>query len=143
LFRRAGATNVVWVWSPNVVDARSVPLEAMYPGDPYVDLIGVDGYNGGTDVPSRGGWRSPQQVFQPTLDALARLAPATRVIVNETASSEQGGSKAHWIAQLVRYVQADPRLAGFVWFNFVKDTDWRVQSSPASVEALRAALATY
>lgn len=143
LFRRAGATNVLWIWCPNVVLPRSEPLEAMYPGDQHVDLIGLDGYNGGTDVPGRGGWLSPEQIFQPTLAALAGIAPATRVLLNETASTEQGGSKGHWIDQLVGYVQRESRLAGFVWFNVHKDTDWRIQSSAESIAAMRSALERY
>ena len=52
-FVAAGADNVMWIWCAN---GNSVPNEAWnvaskaYPGDDYVDWIGIDGYNfSGTD----------------------------------------------------------------------------------------------
>jgi len=142
LFRAAGATNVSWVWSPNVVQGMPTDLAQAYPGPGYVDTIGVDGYNGGTDVPSMGGWRSPQQVFAPTLQALAQLAPGVPVILNETGSSENGGDKATWITQLFSYLSGTP-VTGVVWFDFANagQADWRLATSPASLAAARAALA--
>jgi len=141
LFRAAGATNVSWVWSPNIVQGMPTDLSQVYPGAGYVDTIGVDGYNGGSDVPSMGGWRSPQQVFAPTLQALAQLAPSVPVIVNETGSSENGGDKAAWITQLFSYLSG-MRVTGVVWFDFANagQADWRLATSAASLAAARAAL---
>ncbi|KEP75814.1 hypothetical protein HR12_22920 [Microbacterium sp. SUBG005] len=51
IFRETGANNVTWVWCPNVKRASgataNVPLSSFYPGDDYVDWIGLDGYNRG------------------------------------------------------------------------------------------------
>ena len=45
IFLEVGATNVIWVWSPNVINPMPrVPLKPLYPGDSYVDWIGVVGY---------------------------------------------------------------------------------------------------
>lgn len=55
LFERVGADNVVWLWSPNVVrDAPAVSLRELYPGDAYVDLVGMTGYQDdeSTDEPT-------------------------------------------------------------------------------------------
>ena len=57
-FRRAGATNVRWVWCPNTEDDR-IGYRALYPGDAYVDWFGVDGYNGGTELPYKGAGPGP------------------------------------------------------------------------------------
>jgi len=43
-FRSAGVTNVKWVWAPNV-DGGDGSMAAYYPGDSYVDYVGLDGYN--------------------------------------------------------------------------------------------------
>src|SRR3954468_832131 len=41
----AGATNVIWVWSPITVISRpNVPLAPLYPGDGYVDWLGLSVY---------------------------------------------------------------------------------------------------
>ena len=42
LFQQEGATNVEWVWCPN---NGNYPYKGFYPGDRYVDWVGVDGYN--------------------------------------------------------------------------------------------------
>ena len=51
LFTSVGATNVIWVWSPNILYPGGASLSSVYPGNPYVNWIGVDGYNWGTSVP--------------------------------------------------------------------------------------------
>lgn len=45
LFAAAHATNVIWVWNTNVISAEpQLDLSAYYPGDAYVDWVGVTGY---------------------------------------------------------------------------------------------------
>ncbi len=46
IFRKNGANNAAFVWSPNVPDVGGVPFSAYYPGDNYVDWIGVSFYSG-------------------------------------------------------------------------------------------------
>ena len=45
LFRSAGATNVQWVWAPGHRAYAQRIWKQFYPGDGYVDWIGVDYYN--------------------------------------------------------------------------------------------------
>lgn len=130
LFRAAGAGNVRWVWSP----ATAGDAGASYPGNVYVDLVGVDGYNGGTELPDRGGWLTAQQIFGPTLAEVRAVAPGKPVWVNETGSSEDGGSKAAWISGLFRYLETEG-VSGLVWFDIRKDADWRIATSPQAEQA--------
>jgi beta-mannanase len=144
LFVRAGATNAIWVWCPNVEYPGSVmPLRALYPGNRYVDWVGLDGYNWGTD---RGRWQTPAEVFGATYDRLTRrIAPSKPVMIGETASSEHGGSKAHWIADLLRrqLPRRFPRVRAVVWFNKSADgIDWPISTSAAAVRAFRRAIAS-
>ncbi len=138
LFVQAGATNAVWVWSPNWVSIPTQPWNAFtayYPGDAYVDWVGVDGYNWGTQRP--GGWRALGPMLQPVYDAYAARKP---VMVAETSSTEVGGDKAAWVAQTAATLQRDfPAVAALVWFDQDKgDVDWRLDSSAASLTAFRA-----
>jgi len=139
VFRDAGATNVSWVWSPNVVYRGSAPLTDLYPGDPYVDWVAADGYNGGTAL-HRGGWRSFDQLFGATLKQLRALSEKP-VMVAEVASAEIGGDKARWIEDFFRQLRRRPYIRAFVWFNLDKETDWRVQSSEAARAAFAAGVA--
>lgn len=56
-----------------------------------------DGYNYGTSPSHDVGWESFYDLFKPTYDELQTLAPEKPVMIAETASTEDGGSKAAWI----------------------------------------------
>ncbi|MGJ1427356.1 glycoside hydrolase family 26 protein [Clavibacter sepedonicus] len=135
-----GATNVRWVWTPNVPYTGSTALAGLYPGAAYVDIVGLDGYNWGTGVAGYA-WVSPADLFGPGLERLRAIAPGKPIIIAETASSEVGGSKAAWDTDLVAFLQAQPDVAAFVWFDMDKEADWRIGSSASSATAIRDALA--
>ena len=136
---RTGATNVTWVWSPNVPYTGSTALSALYPGPGYVGLVALDGYNWGTTA-SWSTWTEPSALFSPGLTQLRSIAPGKNIIIAETGSAEVGGSKASWNSALVSYLAAQPDVTAFVWFHHNKEADWRIDSSASSATALRAAL---
>ena len=134
IFRDAGADNVLWVWSPNVIYPKAgISYQEVYPGDDYVDWLGLDGYNWGGDD-----WTSFRDLFSDSYDAVTQLSQKPLMIA-ETASAEAGGDKAAWITQgfLEDVPERFPRVRAIVWFNRDKETDWRVESSEASLEAFR------
>jgi beta-mannanase len=135
LFASVGATNVTWVWSPNVVYPGSTPLAGLYPGDAYVDWVAMDGYNFGVGPVRQDGWRSFAEAFGATYRSLEALAPSKPMMVAEVGSSEHGGSKAAWIADaLGPRLSADfPRIRALVWFDWnAEGMDWVIESSPAA-----------
>lgn len=133
--REVGATNVRWVWSPNVGTSR-VSYAAIYPGDEYVDWLGLDGYNWGTSQ-TWSVWQSLQTVFKSSYDSITALS-AKPLMIGETASSELGGDKASWIRTGFSYIETSmPRIKAVVWFHANKETDWRVNSSSNSLTAFR------
>ncbi|HKU12191.1 MAG TPA: glycosyl hydrolase [Sinomonas sp.] len=136
----AGAANVSWVWSPNVPYSGSTPLAGLYPGPGYVDTVALDGYNWGTSQ-SWSSWTIPSDLFGDGLNQLRSIAPGKPILIAETASAEAGGSKADWNTALVSYLNAQQDVTGFVWFDYNKEVDWRIDSSSSSASALTAALA--
>jgi beta-mannanase len=135
VFRQQGATNVSWVWSPNVNCGGSCPFQAFYPGDQWVDWVGLDGYNYASvdDVP----WMTFQQVFGSSYAELTALT-SKPLMIAETASTELGGSKATWIEQTFAQIPTSfPHIKAIVWFDIDKETDWPVNSSPTSLAAYR------
>ncbi|HEX2953672.1 MAG TPA: glycosyl hydrolase [Bacillota bacterium] len=142
LFRKEGATNVLWVWA---VNESSVPNEAWndmlsyYPGDQYVDWIGIDGYNWGT-TRSFSKWTDFQSIFRPSYDKLTQAIPNKPVIIAEFASTETGGNKAAWITDAFTQMKKFPRLHAFVWFSVYKETAWSVDSSDEALEAFTKAM---
>ena len=139
IFQQAGVTNVSWIWTPNVVMGSTPTLASLYPGDAYVDWIGADGYNWGTSQ-SWSSWQTFDQVFGPTLTALAQIS-SKPIIIGETASTEAGGSKATWINQFFSSLASRPQIKAFLWFNLNKETDWRIESSPSATAAFAAGVA--
>lgn len=141
IFRQAGATNVEWVWSPNVQCGGSCPFTSFYPGDQWVDWVGLDGYNyaGVDSVP----WWTFSQVFGPSITTMKSLTTKPLMIA-ETASSNVGGSQADWITQafLQQIPSLYPNIRAAVWFDRVKETDWRVNSTAASQAAWDAVVAS-
>ena len=51
---------------------------------------------------------------------LRRLAPGKQVLVAETSSAEQGGSKADWNTALISYLASQTDVTTVVWFDFNK-----------------------
>ena len=133
IFRTVGANNVSWIWSPNVEYFGSTPLNGLYPGDTDVDYVGIDGYNWGTAV-SGGAWLSFNQIFGPTLSKV-RSITSKWIMLSEVASSELGGNKASWITDFFNVLDVNPDIFAFVWFNWNKETDWRIESSRAATKA--------
>jgi len=137
VFRAEGASNVRWVFTPNVTDEPRTPENAMelyYPGAAFTDVIGLDGYNWGTTRPSIG-WRTFDELFAAAYARITKLGDQP-VWLAEVASSEHGGDKAEWVDDMLLST-AFPRVEAIVWFNENKETDWRMESSVGSLEAFR------
>ncbi len=134
IFEREGADNVIWVWCVNVHEPGFADYASLYPGDEAVDWVAVDGYNGGDALPW-GGWRTPRDLFGRSVADLHALTDRP-LAITETASAEQGGDKAEWIRQLFDLAVRE-RIHVLVWFEYAKETDWRVESSPTAVDAFR------
>ncbi len=139
IFRLAGATNARWVWSPNVHGTSAARFQPYYPGDSWVDDVGLDGYNDGSLL---GRWRSFSGVFLASYSELASLT-AKPMLIAETASAETGGSKAAWIESIPAVIASTmPRVRALIWFDRDKETDWRVNSSQGSLTAFRSVVAS-
>jgi beta-mannanase len=135
IFSDVGATNVIWVWSPNVEYAGTTPFRRIYPGDKYVDWVALDGYNAGTAL-DWGGWIDFAQIFRSSYRKLTWLTDKP-IMIAEVGAAEQGGNKAAWItnALTVQLPNKFPRIEALIWFNENREADWRINSSDASAEA--------
>ncbi|HYF26027.1 MAG TPA: glycosyltransferase [Baekduia sp.] len=128
--RGAGATNARWVWAPLATTFDA----ALYPGHDVVDVIGLSGFNGGLRL-RWGPWRSFAEIFGRAIDAAGRLAPGKPVEISEVGSAEDGGDKAAWIAGMWRELRHRPQVEAVIWFDVVKEADWRIGSSHAAQRA--------
>jgi hypothetical protein len=140
VFAAEGADNVRWVWSPNVTDqprTEANRMEHYYPGDAYVDVFGLSGYNWGETRPSIG-WRSFETVFATGYARITALGPHP-LWLTELASSDEGGDKAAWVRDMFAST-AFPRITALIWFDEHKEADWRLRSAPEVVLAFQTSL---
>jgi hypothetical protein len=136
VFQKAAATNVIWAWTPNISigNTTSVKLKPFYPGDGYVDWVGMVGYYS-EDTNSR----SFKSLFLPTMTQIRKFAKKKPFIVAETGSSYEP-TKAEDINDLFSTVASTEQLIGLLWFNYKKpaeDKDWRIQTNADAVSAYR------
>lgn len=139
----AGATNVQWVWcfnnSPSPDASFNNPAQS-YPGDGYVDWVGIDGYNWGLGPswdPSGNHWTSFDSMFASAYNQARAIAPKRPVMIGEVGSSEDGGNKAQWINDMSTALNSGryPDLKMVVYFDQDKEELWSGTSSAAAKTA--------
>ncbi|MEV5338489.1 glycosyl hydrolase [Streptomyces sp. NPDC052676] len=138
LFDEAGAGNVVWQWSPNILRTiEETRLEPLYPGDEYVDLVGLSGY--------RKYEGRAAEVFEP---ALGEMRAFTRLplLISETGA-RPGEKKAAWTRDLFPWMEGREDVIGFVWFERGTQTggmrDWRFAETAESLRAFQEGIAGF
>ncbi len=139
-FRKAGASNVRWVWCFN---AESVPQTAWndpkraYPGDDYVDAVGIDGYNFG-DTTAHSKWQSFEQIFAAPYALASQTWPRKPLFISETGCSSTGGDKARWLKEMDAALRTRfSRVESVTWFEAAKEADWRVLSNLNTAQTAR------
>jgi hypothetical protein len=136
VFRQAGASNAIFLWTVNDIDTAQAPLSQWWPGASYVSWVGIDGY-----------YYRPtdtfQSVFGTTLADL-RTFTSKRVLISETAVGPSTSAAAQ-VDGLFQGARANG-LLGVVWFDQAQDDglyhqDWRLEDDPAALSAYRTAAA--
>jgi beta-mannanase len=140
IFKDAKADNVKWVFSFNWED---VPREGnhfslYYPGDDYVDYLGIDGYNWG-DSQSWSKWMSFKDIFVPVYNEIS-LKFNRPVLISEFGSASSGGDKTQWIKEALVSIKAMGKIKGFVLFNVNKETEWKFSPQTKAGRELKRAL---
>jgi len=131
LFTQAGASNVIWVWNPNdIYPVPDVKLRPYWPGDSYVDWVGITGYFGIIGPQTYAG------LYAPTIRELRQFT--TKPFIIAETSIQTGPAEVTCAVNLVHTVTRHSDVLGFIWFDYEKaGVDWRIESRPI----LRAAIA--
>ena len=149
-FWAQGADNVLWLWVPHGPSTdRSEEawnqVANYWPGEEYVDWIGLDGYNFFPQDPWGGQrpLRDFDACFRALYDDCAKLGDQPMMIAEfGTGEFESDAfNKAAWLNDAFQKIKTDyPRLKIFTWFNINKELDWRANSSPEALDAFRSAM---
>ncbi|MGE5370930.1 MAG: glycoside hydrolase family 26 protein [Solirubrobacterales bacterium] len=139
IFREEGVQNAIWVFNPN--DRNYPPMNwnrhfAYYPGNRYVQLVGLTGYNTGNYYEKTTGekWRSFSEIYDTINREYSHYYTAFPWIITEFASSSVGGDKAEWIRDMFEHVNDYPNLKAAIWWSY---TDFDVRPGRGEIPARR------
>ena len=143
IFKNEGATNALFVFNPH---DRSYPnfkwnnAHLYYPGDDYVDWVGLTGYNNGTSFKGDV-WRSFDDIYFNNYNEYMKFYSQKPFMVTEFSCNEIGGNKADWIRKGFTSFKNMPNIKMAVWFDQV-DMLWQynIDSSQSALDAFKEAL---
>ena len=128
-FEDAGADNVIWVWNPNgksFPDFKWNDALMYYPGDEYVDIIGLTAYNTGTYY-SGENWTEFADLYDPIYAEYTKLYKQP-MMITEFASSSVGGDKNLWIQKMFGHIGNYDRVKVAIWWD---GCDWDTNGNVA------------
>ena len=135
LFAAAGATNVIWIWDPNdIYPVPDVQLKDYYPGDAYVDWVGVTGYW------TQPGPNSYGSLYLPTLEEVRDFTQKPFIIA-ETAV-QAGSNSSQSLTDLFQAVEQHADILGFVWYDYNKGGDWRIENRSSLLSQFKSELSS-
>ncbi|MDR1471086.1 MAG: beta-mannanase [Synergistaceae bacterium] len=147
IFKRAGALDVTWVFHISSDAAPDEPWNSArwyYPGDEWVDWIGVSAYGRlrGPDL------RPLDEIMRRVYPGMAALSASKPVALLELGVSD-GPDKPGWIMDAMNLVASGryPRLKAVSWWNKIYRSDGsrstlEIDSSPESLASYREGVKT-
>ena len=111
IFREQGARNAAFVWNPYT------PGDTVcYPGNEWVDWVGLDIFNFGT-LAENGGWMDFYTITKILYDAIRGYGKP--VIIAEVGCADAGGNKTIWFRDMFHYlaVKNFPLVKALVLFD--------------------------
>ncbi len=134
IFGRQQAINVIWMWTVNRAVKPAINPRPWWPGQAYVNWVGVDGHD-------RHATDTFKKVFGSTI-ADVRALTNDPILISETAVVA-GPHRPAQIAELFRTVYQTPGLIGILYLNmWTVRIDWRL-SDTASIRAFTKAIQAY
>ena len=138
IFTQVGAKNVIWVWSPNIIWNSFSDLAKLYPGNAYVNWIGLSGYYG---TPGMGDYQTFNSIFDRTITEL-RTFTNKPLVITETGATDVSGLMARWVTAMFKELPAHANIIGVIWYEDFDVVDWKVTDDPAAVAAFRQGFAS-
>ncbi|TXS26346.1 hypothetical protein EAO70_03350 [Streptomyces sp. adm13(2018)] len=136
-FAELGVTNVVWVWTVSGWTGNAARMKALYPGDAYVDWIGMDQYNYYLCHKSPD-WLDFDRSQRPGYDWLRKNVSDDKPIMFSEFSTapdpERPGRQRDWYAAIPGVAPSLPDARAYVHWNRAvpgPGCDLTVDSGPA------------
>lgn len=144
-FKIKGATNVIWLWSPH---PAYITYPQFYPGDEFVDWIGVTAINYGT-VATWSQWWSFDDIFGKFYDSVSLYKKP--MIITEFGSLAVGGNRAKWFTNAMDSLpQKYPVVKALVFYHATKDNtstykslDWSFEDDSLTRTAIKHSISNW
>lgn len=138
VFKNTKVSNAYFVWNPNSSSSPTYNWNhatLYYPGDMYVDWVGMTSYNFGKSAKTK--FVGFKQLYDKLYYDYTRSFANKPLMIGEFGSVEQGGSKAGFINEFFSLIPSKyPNIKIALWFSAKHDTyDFRVGTSQASTNA--------
>lgn len=122
IFEEEGVDNAIWVFNPNAEDCPPCHWNSYisyYPGNEYVHIIGLTGYNTGTYYADlyHEKWRTFDEIYQEPYEKYMQVFSQFPFMITEFASSSVGGDKAAWITDMFASLKKYPNIRMALWWS--------------------------
>ncbi len=117
-FKKNNADNVIWVWNPN---GKSFPdfnwnaEEMYYPGDGYVDVLGLTLYNTGNFYPGEN-WTGFSDLYTDLYNESLDKYDMP-FMITEFSCARAGGDKEEWTKEMLKNIERLDNIKVAVWWN--------------------------
>ncbi len=117
-FEKNNADNVIWIWNPN---GKSFPdfnwnMEDMYyPGDVYVDVLGLTLYNTGNFYEGET-WIEFKDLYTPLYENSMKKYNMP-FMITEFSCARAGGNKEEWTKAMLSEIENYKNIKVAVWWN--------------------------
>jgi hypothetical protein len=138
VFVANGATNVIWIWSPHPAYGY---FDAFYPGDKFVDYVGVGTLNYG-NVANWSKWWTFKEIFGKHYDELAVFKKP--IMLTELGCLAAGGDRSKWFEEAFdQFTLNYPSVKAILYFHFSDDKtttqqtlNWYFKDDHATTQAI-------
>jgi mannan endo-1,4-beta-mannosidase len=139
LFKKEKASNVKWVFSPSVVwGQRNFKNDILpyYPGEQYVNIVALDGYNFGDNHDKYHSWESFYHVYA---GSVAGLLGFNKPMWIAEIGCPSDPRRQKWLRDFLDFFDNNSCFEAFFWFNENKEGEpnFRIDGDDASLYIFR------
>lgn len=125
IFDSLDINNVIWVWAPHPAYGS---FDAYYPGDEYVDYVGIGILNFGNSA-TWSKWWTFEELFGVNYEKFSSYGKP--IMITEYGSLAVGGNRGHWFADGLKQIPIKyPLLKSIVFYH--QPTDKTITSKTVS-----------
>lgn len=120
VFENVDVDNAIWVWNPNESSFPKGDWNHMlmyYPGDEYVDVIGLTAYNTGTYYAQVGeSWKEFSELYDDVYEQYCKLF-SQPFMITEFSCAVEGGDKVTWTQDMFQNIGKYEKIKIAVWWD--------------------------